>query len=165
MNVTLRRATPADIPFLMRAERGPGYDHLVGQSSAAEHEAMLSGSGSVTLIGMDGGTEAGFTILTGLTDRHSGICMKRIVAASAGSGFGTAMISAALDWIFANTSVHRVWLDTLCHNARAAHVYRKIGFVDEGVFRESYEMPDGSRADRMVLSILRPEWLSSPSGR
>jgi RimJ/RimL family protein N-acetyltransferase len=60
--------------------------------------------------------------------------------------------------MFANTNAHRVWLDTLRHNARAAHVYAKIGFVQEGVFREAYRMPDGTYADRIVFSILRREW-------
>ncbi len=157
----LRRATPADIPFLMQAERGPGYDRLVGQSGAESHAAFIADPANAVLVASREGVAGGFVILSGLADRHNGVCLKRVVSATTDGGFGTAMVRAALDWIFAQTPAPRAWLDTLRHNARAAHVYRKIGFVEEGVFREAYEMPDGTRADRIVFSMLRREWLSA----
>jgi RimJ/RimL family protein N-acetyltransferase len=159
-DIRLRTAVPADIAFLMQAERGLGYERLVGQSSAAQHQAFLDDPSGVCLVAAHENADGGFIWLSGLTDRHNGICMKRIVAAKPGAGFGSAMIAAGLDWVFASTTAHRVWLDTLRHNARAAHVYRKIGFIEEGVFREAYQMPDGGYADRIVFSILRREWLS-----
>lgn len=157
----LRRATPADIPFLMQAERGPGYDQLVGQSGAETHAAFIADPANAVLVASREGVDGGFVILSGLADRHNGVCLKRVVSATTDGGFGTAMVRAALDWIFAQTPAPRAWLDTLRHNTRAAHVYRKIGFVEEGVFREAYEMPDGTRADRIIFSMLRREWLSA----
>ncbi|MFT3809287.1 MAG: GNAT family N-acetyltransferase [Micropepsaceae bacterium] len=161
MTVTLRRATPDDIAFMMQAERGPGYDRLVGQSSAETHAAFIADPANAVLVAARDDKDGGFVILSGLQDRHNGICLKRVVSATLDGGFGTAMVQAALDWIFSETGAPRAWLDTLRHNTRAAHVYRKIGFVEEGVFREAYEMPDGARADRIVFSILRREWLSA----
>lgn len=161
----LRRAAPSDIAFLMEAERGPGYDRLVGRSSEDQHRAFLADPAMLCLIAADAAGDGGFMLLSGLTDRHTGVCMKRIVAAEAGRGFGTAMVRAGIDWVFRETGAPRLWLDTLRHNTRAAHVYAKLGFVQEGVFREAYEMPDGGRVDRIVFSILRREWLSaSPAG-
>ncbi len=162
MTVTLRPATQGDIPFLMQAERGPGYDRLVGQSGAETHAAFIADPANAVLVAAREGADGGFVILSGLQDRHNGVCLKRVVSATTDGGFGTAMVRAALDWIFSETAAPRAWLDTLRHNARAAHVYRKIGFVEEGVFREAYQMPDGTRADRIVFSILRREWLSAP---
>jgi RimJ/RimL family protein N-acetyltransferase len=156
--VILRRATPDDIPFLMQAERGPGFDRLVGQSSAAQHAAFLTDPQTICLVASQDGTDGGFLLLAGLDDRHNGICMKRIVAAIPDGGFGSAMVRAGIAWVFANTATHRIWLDTLRHNERAAHVYRKLGFVDEGIFRDAYCMPDGTYADRIVMSLLRREW-------
>ena len=157
-DLTLRPATGSDIAFLMAAERGPGYDRLVGQSSATQHEAFLGDSAHACLIAARDGVDGGFILLSGLDDRHNGICMRRIVATRPDAGFGTAMVTAALDWTFARTDTPRVWLDTLRHNTRAAHIYAKIGFVQEGVLRQAYQMPDGTRADRIVFSILRGEW-------
>lgn len=158
MTIALRRAAPSDVAFLMQAERGPGYDRFVGQSSADTHAAFVADPDMIVLIASRDGADGGFMILAGLSDRHNGVCMKRIVAATPDGGFGTAMVRAGLDWTFANTGAHRVWLDTLRHNERAAHVYRKIGFIDEGVFRDAYQMPDGRYVDRIVMSILKREW-------
>lgn len=36
---TLRRATPDVIPAIVRLERGPGYDRLVGRPDAAQRAA------------------------------------------------------------------------------------------------------------------------------
>ena len=154
----LRRAGEADIAFLMQAERGEGYERLVGQSGAAQHRTWLADQAMACLVAARGGEDGGFILLSGLGNVHDGICMKRIVAARPDGGFGTAMVRAGLDWVFGETDAPRVWLDTLRHNTRAAHVYRNVGFVEEGVFRQAYRMPDGSRADRIVFSMLRPEW-------
>ncbi|MCC6919672.1 MAG: GNAT family N-acetyltransferase [Alphaproteobacteria bacterium] len=155
----LRRAGEGDIAFLMEAERGEGYERLVGQSGAAQHRAWLADPAMACLIAArDGEADGGFILLSGLGNVHDGVCMKRIVAARPDGGFGTAMVRAGLDWVFGETEAPRVWLDTLRHNTRAAHVYRKVGFVEEGVFRAAYRMPDGSRADRIVFGMLRPEW-------
>ncbi len=154
----LRRAGEGDIPFIMAAERGPGFEQLVGQGSEAQHRAFLADDGNACLIASRDGTDGGFMLLSGLNDRHNGVNMKRIVAAKPDGGFGTAMVRAGLDWVFGMTKTHRVWLDTLRHNERAAHVYRKLGFVDEGVFRNAWQMPDGSYCDRLMMSVLRAEW-------
>lgn len=159
MTVRLRPAGPDDIPFLMQAERGEGYERLVGRSGAAQHAAWLSDPSTACLIAArEGEADGGFILLSGLGNVHDGVCMKRVVAARPDKGFGTAMVRAVLDHVFAGSDAPRVWLDTLRHNPRAAHVYRKVGFVEEGVLRQAYCMPDGTRADRIVFSMLRSEW-------
>ena len=44
------------------------------------------------------------------------------------------------------------------HNERACHVYRRAGLREDGLLRQAYRMPDGTRADRYIMSILRREW-------
>ncbi len=51
---------------------------------------------------------------------------------------------------------HRVWLATLDYNARARHVYEKIGFAPEGVMRQS-DWVDGRRVDSVIYGILKHE--------
>jgi diamine N-acetyltransferase len=154
----LRRARETDIAFLVQAERGPGYDRLVGQSSAEDHGVFIGDPNRAVLIANGAEEPVGFVMCNGLTDRHNGVCLQRIVSAVPDRGIGTAMVPLVIDWVFAHTKAHRIWLDTLRHNERAQHVYRKIGFVDEGIFRDAYQMPDGSYADRFVMSVLRREW-------
>ncbi|KXH47131.1 hypothetical protein CSAL01_08540 [Colletotrichum salicis] len=55
-----------------------------------------------------------------------------------GRGYGTEVINWALDWAFRYGNYHRVHLDTVSYNERAQHLYKKLGFVEEGRSRESY---------------------------
>jgi RimJ/RimL family protein N-acetyltransferase len=158
MNLILRRAASDDIPFLMAAERGPGFENLVGRSDASVHGAALRDPAMATLIGHTGGRDLGFVWMTGIGDPHSGVCLKRIVAAVPGQGAGTRLVRAALNWVFEEADAPRAFLDALIHNARAIRVYENCGFVREGVMRSSYAMPDGSRTDRVLMAITRADW-------
>ena len=68
-----------------------------------------------------------------------------------------------IDWIFATTTAHRVWLDVIETNERAHHVYRSLGLTDDGIWRQSYLMPDGRRVSQLLMAMLRPEWQSRRS--
>ena len=71
---------------------------------------------------------------------------------------GTPLLAGAVDFAFRETNAHRLWLDVVSGNLRAQTVYRKVGFIQEGVLREAAILPDGRRSDFLLLSILRPEW-------
>jgi RimJ/RimL family protein N-acetyltransferase len=72
-------------------------------------------------------------------------------------GYGTDAISAFLAFLFDTVGLHRVWLATLDYNARACHVYEKIGFVREGVMRQS-DWVDGRWVDSVIYGILEQEF-------
>lgn len=84
-----------------------------------------------------------------------------IIAARAemGKGYGTAAIRAILDWAFARPApaLHKVWLMCFRENVRAQGIYRRAGFVDEGVLREEY-FHDGGWHDMVRMSVLDREW-------
>jgi ribosomal-protein-alanine N-acetyltransferase len=73
-------------------------------------------------------------------------------------GYGTDAIRAFLGFLFETIGLHRVWLGTLDDNARARHVYEQIGFVQEGVMRES-DIVDGRWVDSVIYGILEGEYL------
>ncbi|WP_458093311.1 GNAT family N-acetyltransferase [Roseomonas sp. WA12] len=156
--ITLRRATQSDISFVMAVERIPGHDAFINQQSEAEHAAQLASPAFAYFVGEAAGTAAGFAILSELNDTRGNHCLKRIAMAAPGSGLGTPLFNAVTDWAFANTTVHRFWLNVLATNSRARHVYAREGFTEEGCLREARPRPDGSRVDVLILSILRPEW-------
>jgi diamine N-acetyltransferase len=58
---------------------------------------------------------------------------------------------------YSQTEAYRLWLDVLAYNARARHVYRSHGFVEEGVLRNAYELIDESRIDLILMSLRRPD--------
>ncbi|MCB1444604.1 MAG: GNAT family N-acetyltransferase [Rhizobiaceae bacterium] len=158
--MTLRQATSDDIPAIMAIERQPGYEALVGRSSAEFHARAVIDPDYAYLAGLDAdGAMAGFAILRGLSDLTGNVTLKRFVVAAPGKGMGTALLREVIDWTFTNTSAHRFWLDHIVTNDRARHVYERCGFRREGVMREAYAMPDdGGRVDLALMSLLRPEW-------
>lgn len=155
----LRRASPDDIGFIMEAERLPGYDYFIGRYSAEEHKAYLTSEAFAYLIGEDAnGMPVGFAILKDLDNRDGNVCIKRIAVAVPDQGYGSQLLSSAIDFVFRETETFRLWLTVVRGNDRALSVYRKNDFVEEGAKRQSALLPDGSRADMVMISILRPEW-------
>ena len=164
--VSVRRATDADIAFIMASERLPAYERMVGRWSEERHRASLASPDFAYLIGLDGeGRAAGFAILRDLQNPADNIGLQRIVAAEAASGFGRPFLAAVCDWVFAETACNRLCLEVFTDNARARHVYRSLGFVEEGLLREVAKRRDGTRADQILMSVLRREWADrSPGG-
>ena len=71
-------------------------------------------------------------------------------------GYGTDALCAFLAFLFDTIGLHRVWLATYDYNERARHVYEKIGFVREGVTRQS-DWVDGRWVDSVIYGILEHE--------
>ena len=157
--VSLRLATPQDLEFVVATERLPGYDRLVGRWGAEEHRHALGRGDTRYLIG---GPQAeapeGFVILQPYGDSHEGSKIKRIAVQRPGTGFGSALLTEVVRWVFSHSTDERVWLDVFVHNERARRAYARVGFRDDGLLRQAYRMPDGSLADRVIMSILRREW-------
>ncbi|MEI8297776.1 MAG: GNAT family N-acetyltransferase [Pseudomonadota bacterium] len=157
--IHLRQATSDDLGFIYATERLPGYELLTGQWSHEEHVACLAHADTRYLVASPSGGELqGFVILQPLADRHEGTKIKRIAVTTPGAGFGQPLLLAVFDWVFTHTSSYRLWLDVFTHNGRAQHVYRSVGMREDGLLRQAYQMPDGSRSDRLIMSILRSEW-------
>jgi diamine N-acetyltransferase len=157
----IRRATAADLDSIMAIERQPGYEHLVGRSSTEFHVRVIDDPDYAYLVGLgDDGTIIGFGILRDLTNAQGNTCLKRFAVAAAGQGFGKRLLAEIIDWVFENTRTHRFWLDHIITNDRARHVYELNGFVREGISRQAYVLPDETRVDLAVMSLLKPKWLA-----
>jgi RimJ/RimL family protein N-acetyltransferase len=79
--------------------------------------------------------------------------------AEMGRGYGSAAIRAILDWAFARPApaLHKVWLMCFRENLRAQAIYRRIGFVEEGILREEY-FHQAAWRDMVRMSVLDREW-------
>jgi RimJ/RimL family protein N-acetyltransferase len=75
-----------------------------------------------------------------------------------GKGYGTKAIGAVLDWAFRGVRLHKVWLMCFRENVRAQGIYRRVGFVDEGVLREEYYHQDAWH-DMVRMGMLDREWV------
>lgn len=68
-------------------------------------------------------------------------------------GVGTTMIQFIIDWCRLNPVIHRLELGVYTDNARAVHVYEKLGFVHEGVHKETF-FKDGRFVDTYSMAII-----------
>ena len=66
-------------------------------------------------------------------------------------------INWALDWAFRVAGAHCVRLTVYSYNVRAIQLYERIGFVKEGVNRESIYL-DRQWYDTILYSMLESEW-------
>lgn len=68
-------------------------------------------------------------------------------------GVGRALLTRALGWARETGSVSRVELEVFPHNARAIHLYKRMGFRVEGRRRQAY-VKDGVALDSVVMGLL-----------
>ena len=74
-----------------------------------------------------------------------------------GIGVGSEAVQLALSYAFEYLSLHRVSLKVFAFNERALHVYKKCGFVVEGIERDAVFF-DGRYESDVLMSILRHEF-------
>ena len=79
-----------------------------------------------------------------------------IVPEHTGRGLGYSSYKVFLPYIFAEYGLNKVSLEVLSTNERAINLYKKIGFIVEGVKREEV-LKKGKFVDSIIMSILRKE--------
>ena len=62
--------------------------------------------------------------------------------------------------LISKEKTEKTWLDVFDDNYRARHVYRSVGFRDEGVLREAALKSDSRFGSLAVMSILASEYRS-----
>ena len=72
-----------------------------------------------------------------------------------GKGVGSALMAALIDYADRWAAVMRIELTVFTDNERAIALYRKFGFVQEGIFR-AYGLRDGRFQDVLAMARLHP---------
>ena len=80
-----------------------------------------------------------------------------------GRGFGKEALQLLFDYGFREMNLHKIWCEVYDNN-ESIHLYRKLGFIDEGILRDNY-FSDGKYRDSYRLSILEDEWFERTGGR
>lgn len=73
-----------------------------------------------------------------------------------GRGVGTGLLGAGIDWA-RTAGAHKVALQLWPHNAAALALYRRFGFVEEGLLRRHYRRRNGECWDAVVMGLLLDE--------
>jgi RimJ/RimL family protein N-acetyltransferase len=159
--MTIRPASEADILAIMAIERSPGFDAYVGRSEEEQHRAMMAAADCRYVMLEDETGPAGFAILQGVGATNAVIYLKRIAVGSPGRGLGRQFLAELIRLSFDVYGAEKFWLDAFETNQRARHVYASCGLQQDGVLREHYPLADGTRANLVVMSILKREWLAA----
>lgn len=70
-----------------------------------------------------------------------------------GKGLGTGILTAMLEWAQNQARIEKVSLGVLSSNKRAIHLYRKLGFVEEGRKKREFQFSDGTYADDISMAL------------
>lgn len=74
-----------------------------------------------------------------------------------GKGYGTEAIKIVLRFVFEELHLNRLQLEVFSHNLRGIRAYEKVGFVKEGVLRESLYY-NGNYSDEIIMAILKDDY-------
>lgn len=153
--MTLRHATPADIPFIRSLTTRPDYAPFIGDSDEAKLQAWIDSPSDRVLIWE--GAARGFAIFH---DANQPVVeLFRIALDRAGCGQGDIFFRALVDFAFRDLGAGRLWLDASAENPRAVKVYTRAGFRQEGRLRAHWFRPALGRAvDLILFGMLRAEW-------
>jgi RimJ/RimL family protein N-acetyltransferase len=65
---------------------------------------------------------------------------------------GGALLAGCIDWA-RRVGAHKVALQVFTHNEAAVALYRRFGFVEEGVLRRHYRRRDGEIYDAIIMGL------------
>lgn len=104
------------------------------------------------------GTRVGYVSLHGISEVDgTGTLSYWICPDSWGNGYATEAIELVVEYAFSQLRLHKVRADVRDFSDASKCVLEKVGFVHEGVLRESRYV-DGKHWDRHRFGILEDEW-------
>lgn len=115
------------------------------------HDLLPVASGLSTLIG-----HCGLYYVNWIA-RHAELSIYIGSRHHRGRGYGKEALTLLMDYAFDVMNLNRVWCEVFDHND-AIHVYKKIGFVPEGV-RRAHHYDEGRYIDCHILGLMRDEWI------
>ncbi|MFD0617055.1 GNAT family N-acetyltransferase [Paenibacillus sp. GCM10027629] len=118
-------------------------------------------SSSILLLIADAATDEviGDIALQDISDTNRSANLRIAISAARhqGRGYGTEAIQLLLDYGFGIRNLHRIELNVYAYNERAQHVYRKLGFQQEGIQRDAL-FYNHEYHDAILMSMLEHEY-------
>ena len=68
-----------------------------------------------------------------------------------GQGIGTMLMESLLEWATANPLIEKVCLEVFTTNSNAIRLYRKLGFVEEGLRLKDIKFGPGRYVDTLAM--------------
>ena len=166
--VRLRELARSDLDAINRWRNDPDVVALLGGSfrhvcmtvDERWYESYLANRATNVRLAIElgDGTMVGAVYLVGIDwlNRSAEFAIWIGDAASQGKRVGEAATRLMLAHAFDDLNLERVHLTVLRHNERAIRLYRKVGFVEEGVLRRA-AFKGGQYRDLLAMAMLRDE--------
>jgi len=165
--VLLRPLGPRDTDDLWAAVQDPEGQRLTGTHHEFTYEEIAAYCASradrtdrITLAITDpsDGSYRGEIVLMDHDEPNRSASLRIGLAPGArGQGLGSEALRLVLAHAFGPLGLHRVSLEVYAFNARAIHVYEKVGFRHEGRMRDALWWDDAPH-DALLMAALAPEW-------
>ncbi len=155
--VRLRPVRDEDIPRLLAILVEPD---VAAWWRRAEWEE-IDEPGSLSFTVEVGGEIAGFIQANEeiAHDYYSSSVDLFVGSAHRGRGVGPDAMRTIIAWLVDERGHHRVTVDPAAVNARAIHVYEKLGFKPVGVLRRYERIADGTWRDALLMELLAEEFV------
>jgi UDP-4-amino-4,6-dideoxy-N-acetyl-beta-L-altrosamine N-acetyltransferase len=131
--------------------------------TAEEHEAWFKAASKDPsrrlIIVEEGGISLGYAQFSGIKP-DAAADWGFYTRPDAAKGSGTKLGMGALDFAFGKLGLHKVKGQAFSSNAASIALHRKLGFVEEGVLREEFEM-NGQWHDLVCFGLLQSDWRSN----
>jgi aminoglycoside 6'-N-acetyltransferase len=153
--VTLRRTIEADVPELLRILQEP----QVAEWWRRDEWERLDEADAVTFSVLWEDAVVGCIQYAEETDPdyRSAAVDIFVSAAAQGRGVGPDAMRALIAWLVDARGHHRLTVDPAAGNARAIHVYERLGFRPVGVLRRYERMAGGEWRDGLLMELLAEE--------
>jgi len=79
-----------------------------------------------------------------------------------GQGLSYMSYEHFIPYLFKSYQLHKISLEVLANNTRAIKLYKKLGFVEDGIKREDVLKKTGY-VDSIIMSLLKKEWKERPA--
>lgn len=160
MKLYLKKIDMEDIPFLnnVRNQYAEKYLHDSRIFTLEQSYLWYLNSGLDYWILMDDNNRIGYFRLTNYSHLNNNIMVGLDISPEyRGQGYAKKGYKLMLDYLFYNRSLHKVSLEVLSNNDIAKNLYKKIGFIEEGIKREEV-CKNGIWVDSIIMSILETEY-------
>jgi RimJ/RimL family protein N-acetyltransferase len=147
---------PEVVPFWGGADSYPDFESFMADWAPFYFDGSEPTRGRAFMIeALPEGRPIGVVATNEIDARHmtTEIDMLIGVGRYRGRGYGSDALGALVRFLFDEVGLHRIWLGTYDFNVRARRLYEKVGFVVEGVLRQS-DWVDGRWVDVVVYGLL-----------
>ncbi|MEE1765969.1 GNAT family N-acetyltransferase [Streptomyces sp. SP18BB07] len=164
----LRPFREDDAPVMARILADPEVVRLTGSPTERfELDRLRSWYGSrndqtdrldLGIVDRASGDLVGEAVLNEVDEANRSCCFRILIGPGGQDrGVGTEAVRLTVGHAFEHIGLHRVSLYVFTHNPRARRAYEKVGFVAEGIERQTL-WQGGEWIDAVRMSILAPEW-------